>query len=112
MSVWVGVEVAIEQRLERRDWGDRLGETVSSVLAVLQGPVPHRGQRRVRWIRGGIWMKHISPAVDWCVGLPEVLRTAGNTVQMCIIFMFFTSLPIYVNNQKNSDSMSAENDIV
>lgn len=77
VCVRVGVEVAVEQRLERRDRRDRLGEAVSSVLAVLQVPVPHGGQRRVGRIRGGIRMEHVSPAVDWCVGLPEVLGGAG-----------------------------------
>lgn len=79
VCVWVGVEIAIEQRLERRDWGDGLGEAVSSVLAVLQGPVPYGGQRGVRWIGRRIRMKHISPAIDWCVGLPEVLGKVGYT---------------------------------
>lgn len=66
----MGVEVAVEQRLEGRDGGNGLGEAVPSVLAVLQGPVPHRGQRGVRGIGGGV---HVSPAVDRSVGLSEVL---------------------------------------
>lgn len=74
--VGVGVEVAVEQRLERRSRGHGLGETALSRLAVLQGPVPHRGQRRVRRIRGRIRMQHISPAIDGRVALPEVLSTA------------------------------------
>lgn len=76
MFVGVGVEVAVEQRLERRSRGHGLGETALSRLAVLQGPVPHRGQRRVRRICGRIWMQHISPAVDGRVALPEVLSIA------------------------------------
>lgn len=90
MRVWVGVEVAIEQRLERRDRGDGLGEAVSSVLAVLQGPVPHRGQRRVRRVGGRIRMKQVSPAVDWCVGLPEVLGGAGVLYYFCL-YIYFTN---------------------
>lgn len=74
--VGVGVEVAVEQRLERRSRGHGLGETALSRLAVLQGPVPHRGQRRVGRICGRIWMQHISPAVDGRVALPEVLSIA------------------------------------
>lgn len=35
VSVWVGVEVSIEQRLQRRVRGDRLGEVSLSLLAVL-----------------------------------------------------------------------------
>lgn len=76
MFVGVGVEVAVEQRLERRSRGHGLGETALSRLAVLQGPVPHRGQRRVGRICGRIWMQHISPAVDGRVALPEVLSIA------------------------------------
>lgn len=81
MSVWVGVQVSIEQWLEWGGWGDGLGETVSSVLAVLQGPVPHRRKRRVRRVGGRVWVKHVSPAVDWCVGLPEVLSTADSLLR-------------------------------
>lgn len=76
MFVGVGVEVAVEQRLERRSRGHGLRETALSRLAVLQGPVPHRGQWRVRWICGRIWMQHISPAVDGRVALPEILSIA------------------------------------
>lgn len=76
MFVGVGVEVAVEQRLERRSWGHGLRETALSRLAVLQGPVPHRGQWRVRRICGRIWMQHISPAVDGRVALPEILSIA------------------------------------
>lgn len=76
MFVGVGVEVAVEQRLERRSRGHGLRETALSRLAVLQGPVPHRGQWRVRRICGRIWMQHISPAVDGCVALPEILSIA------------------------------------
>lgn len=76
MFVGVGVEVAVEQRLERRSRGHGLGETALSRLAVLQGPVPHRGQWRVGRICGRIWMQHISPAVDGRVALPEVLSIA------------------------------------
>jgi len=77
VCVWVGVEVSVEQRLERRGRGDGLGEALPPVLAVLQGPVPHRGQggvRGVRGVRGGL---HVPPAVDRCVGLPEVLGRGG-----------------------------------
>lgn len=77
VCVWVGVEVSIEQWLGRRDGGHGLGEAVSSVLAVLQGPVPHRGERRVRGVGGRIRMKHIPPAIHWCVGLPGVLGREG-----------------------------------
>lgn len=76
MFVGVGVEVAVEQRLERRSRGHGLRETALSRLAVLQGPVPHWGQWRVRRICGRIWMQHISPAVDGRVALPEVLSVA------------------------------------
>lgn len=76
MFVGVGVEVAVEQRLERRSRGHGLRETALSRLAVLQGPVPHRGQWRVRRICGRIWMQHISPAVDGRVALPEILSIA------------------------------------
>lgn len=75
MCVWVSVEVAVEQRLERGSWGDGLGEALLSRLAVLQGPVPHRGQRGVARIGGRVRMQHVSPAVDRGVGLSEVLRT-------------------------------------
>lgn len=76
MFVGVGVEVAVEQRLEQRSRGHGLRETALSRLAVLQGPVPHWGQWRVRRICGRIWMQHISPAVDGRVALPEILSIA------------------------------------
>lgn len=48
VGVWVGVEVAVEQMLERRDGRDGLAEANLSLLAVLQSPVPHGGERRIR----------------------------------------------------------------
>lgn len=78
VRVWVGVKVAVEKRLQWRGWGHRLSEAILSGLAVLQGPVPHRGERRVRWIRGRIGVKQVSPAVDGCVGLTKILRALAS----------------------------------
>lgn len=91
MSVWVGVQVPIEQRLDWGGWGDGLGETISSVLAVLQGPVPHRGKRGVRRIGGRVWMKRVSPAVDRGVGLPDVLSTAHSLLRFGLLSFFSSS---------------------
>lgn len=110
MFVGVGVEVAVEQRLERRSRGHGLRETALSRLAVLQGPVPHRGQWRVRRICGRIWMQHISPAVDRRVALPEILSIAevgGVIYYENVCFLQSTSSYSSSSSQSSGESESA-----
>lgn len=110
MFVGVGVEVAVEQRLERRSRGHGLRETALSRLAVLQGPVPHWGQWRVRRICGRIWMQHISPAVDGRVALPEVLSVAevgGVIYDENVCFLQSTSSYSSSSLQSSGESESA-----
>lgn len=74
VSVQLRVEVSVEQGLRWGRGGDRLGETGSSVGAVLQSPVPHRRKRRVRRVRGRVRLQRVPPAVDGRVGLTQILQ--------------------------------------
>lgn len=75
--VRVGVQVAVEQRLESRWRRHRLGEAVPPPAAVLQAPVPDRGQRGVAGVRGRVRVERVPPAVHRRVRLAQVLQTEG-----------------------------------
>ena len=72
---YLGVQVPVQQVLDRSGWGDRLGEAVPAVLAVLQGPVPDRGEGGVRRVR-------VPPALDGGVGLTMVLDRDRDRVRV------------------------------
>lgn len=76
-AVQVGVEVSVEDGWRTGGLWHGLGEAGSSLAAVLQGPVPHRGERWVyRLLRDA--HGHFPQAVYWGVALGKMLR--GNIV--------------------------------